>query len=568
MATILQGNPYNLQGNSQNLQGGSTATALQPAGNPQQVYGPSYPVPVTSTPKQTTAQPAATPIPASPVDLSSRYGLVGSTVYRKSDNYAFTNATDFLNEAGLKGFDGVRFDTAYNPASYQSTAPISQSIQASPTVSSKQLAVSQPSRIDELQKSLFALPKDSQSIYDEEFKKSGLSNITDRLSALDAQITNIRSKYIEAADKINENPWLSEASRVGRASRLSDKAQAEISNYLEARSQLVDLYNLGLNEVNLRVGLRTNDLNNQRTIQQQELEYLLSQNQTAQSRQDAAREFATTNNITQPFFEIGGTIYRTSDFKAYSTPEEFYADGGAHDFSNAQKVAQTVKPVELSPGNTLVDPNTGKVIYQAPFKPLAGSSGGGGGSGSLSPEAQAVINGTLKLEDLTPTVRGRIAGELLNAGYTRTENLNAGQRESIDQYDTLLREAQSAQTILDSGIDLGQIASRIKAGQAIFGGAQEYTQYNSIISNLSSILLRLRSGAAVTPQEYDRIKGFIPLVTDDEKTAKTKIARFFEEITKAQENYIKRSTQTSQQITGGTTQITSGPNNDPLGLGI
>ena len=47
MATILQGNPYNLQGNSQNLQGGNTATALQPAGNPQQVYGPLPPVSTT-----------------------------------------------------------------------------------------------------------------------------------------------------------------------------------------------------------------------------------------------------------------------------------------------------------------------------------------------------------------------------------------------------------------------------------------------------------------------------------------------------------------------------------------
>jgi hypothetical protein len=64
---------------------------------------------------------------------------------------------------------------------------------------------------------------------------------------------------------------------------------------------------------------------------------------------------------------------------------------------------------------------------------------------SLSPQAQAVINGALRLEDLTPTVRGQIAGELNSAGYTPTANLTAGQRGQIDKLDTLIREANSIQ---------------------------------------------------------------------------------------------------------------------------
>lgn len=51
--------------------------------------------------------------------------------------------------------------------------------------------------------------------------------------------------------------------------------------------------------------------------------------------------FVTDNQIRQPFYEINGTVYRTSDGKAYSTPEQFFADGGARDWSNISRVDAT-----------------------------------------------------------------------------------------------------------------------------------------------------------------------------------------------------------------------------------
>jgi hypothetical protein len=101
--------------------------------------------------------------------------------------------------------------------------------------------------------------------------------------------------------------------------------------------------------------------------------------------QSDARQFAFGNDIQTPFYNLGGTIYRTSDNKAYSTPEQFFADGGAKDFSNAKTVSQAPKPVTLNGGERLVDPKTGAVIASAPYK----SSGGGGGTVS-SP----IIGGT------------------------------------------------------------------------------------------------------------------------------------------------------------------------------
>lgn len=191
--------------------------------------------------------------------------------------------------------------------------------------------------------------------------------------------------------------------------------------------------------------------------------------------------------------------------------------------------------------------------------------GGGGGSRSVSDTAKAVLSGVLKIEDLTPTERGKIAGELMAAGYTRTENLNSGQREQIDNYDTLFREAQNAYDILDQGLKTGVIRSRAMQLSRVFGGSEAFTNFDSAISNLTSILLKARSGAAVTPEEYDRIKGFIPRSTDDTDTVKTKIQRFTNELADAKANYILRSTQSTQSIAKeGKTGSTSNSYDDYL----
>lgn len=50
-----------------------------------------------------------------PTDLSANYGLNQSTVYRKNDNYAFSNPDEFFKDAGVNSFGGLSFDNTYNP---------------------------------------------------------------------------------------------------------------------------------------------------------------------------------------------------------------------------------------------------------------------------------------------------------------------------------------------------------------------------------------------------------------------------------------------------------------------
>jgi len=184
----------------------------------------------------------------------------------------------------------------------------------------------------------------------------------------------------------------------------------------------------------------------------------------------------------------------------------------------------------------------------------AKSTAAGGVSGSnLTPLAQSIYDNPALLSNLTPTEKGKVLKELAAKGLDlanfATEKVTAAQREQIAGFDDLIREANNASELLQTTqLNTGPLASRVKKIGAAVGFQRDFTEYRSVIDNFGSALLKLRSGAAVTPQEFTRIAGFIPAVTDDERTAQTKINRFIEEMTKAQQNYVTRSTQTTQQI--------------------
>lgn len=108
---------------------------------------------------------------------------------------------------------------------------------------------------------------------------------------------------------------------------------------------------------------------------------LLGQQQQQQQTQQLAQQFAFENRITAPFYDIGGTVFRTSDRAPAHTPEEYIAMGGKGDFSDVQKISPQVKPLEVSAGASLYDPNTGELLATAP-KTKAGGGGGGSGGGT------------------------------------------------------------------------------------------------------------------------------------------------------------------------------------------
>lgn len=129
----------------------------------------------------------------------------------------------------------------------------------------------------------------------------------------------------------------------------------------QARQSLTD----AINTVSQAINISKDHLTTLNTLQQQQ-----------QAQQKAAQQFAYDNRISQPFYEVGGTIYRTSDQKAYSSPDQFFADGGAQDYGNVQTVSapkytsQNIIGNETS-GYFYLDPNTGK---KTPILPGTGNN--------------------------------------------------------------------------------------------------------------------------------------------------------------------------------------------------
>lgn len=260
------------------------------------------------------------------------------------------------------------------------------------------------------------------------------------------------------------------------------------------------------------------------------------------------------------FKEVTDTLKAINDAKA--NPGSYELKGSPSEGLYSIQLDESGQPIDI------------KELISPPAKKTSGTSSGsgvGGGTTSgtttgtstsgLSPRAQAVLDNPGLLTNYTPTEKGKILDELTNAGVSLSNltlpDVNASQREQLTQFDTVLREADNALDILDQGLDVGPIASPLKALEAKFGSAPVFTKYRSSIDNMSSTLLRARSGGAVTPQEFDRISGFIPNKNDDEATAKSKIARFKEEMGAAQKDYIKRATQTSSEILSSSNPTTS-----------
>lgn len=402
MAIPLQGNPYNLQGSVPSIQGGQAAATLQPAGSPvaAPVAAPAAPVVPVAAPKAAPAQPSL-------VDLSGRYGLNNGTVYRKGDNFAFSDPQSFFKDAGVSSFSNLKFDTAFQPVAQPTQTMAlgngqSYDVNGQPVQSSGVLPVPptppatppaadpNQTRIGELSKQLFsaATAPNQQKLYEDAYNTAGLGTIKTKLADLNTKIADLTAKYTEKEGTINENPFLSEASRVGRLKRLNDQRNAEIGNVIDEYKSYADLYNQGVNEINDAVSRQVGDFNTKRQISTEELSYLLGI-EGAQAEKQATAEknaatFAEKNNITGRFYKYPGsnTVYDTRTGEAL-TYEQYIARGGTGKpgaaFPDVQTIQSELKTI--SEGQSLYDPVTGQIVNSVPktYKPGTGNGIGADG---------------------------------------------------------------------------------------------------------------------------------------------------------------------------------------------
>jgi LysM repeat protein len=220
-----------------------TQTQTNPDGTPKTVITP----PVTQTPEQKIAQDNT--------DIATKAGQAGLSVTEyqnlmNSKNSVTKEETDAIaKELGITALEGVAFK--------------------------------KPSQ-------------SSQQMYQGAYDTAGLSDLKTRISSLLDEVAKQRSQLADATGAIDENPFLTEASRVGRGKRLLDQAETKINNTLAQVDSLQKLYDGGVTEINNMVSRNQTDFGNNQAIDQAQLNYLQKKAEVQASQLTASRTNATT----------------------------------------------------------------------------------------------------------------------------------------------------------------------------------------------------------------------------------------------------------------------------------
>jgi hypothetical protein len=132
--------------------------------------------------------------------------------------------------------------------------------------------------IPDVVNSLYTKPsKTSEEIYQQAYDSSELPSMKTKIAEIDAQIKAKNDEITKATSDLQNNPWLSQASRGGRIRNMLNTADSELSNLQSARAQYLDQYNNGVGEIE-KVMLRYKDqLESDQTLNASKLNYLLNQ---------------------------------------------------------------------------------------------------------------------------------------------------------------------------------------------------------------------------------------------------------------------------------------------------
>lgn len=130
--------------------------------------------------------------------------------------------------------------------------------------------------ITDLEAKLFTPPaKTTEQLYNDAYSNAGLAEVKTKMKALEDKIAEREQQLNERLAKIDENPWLSEASRAKSVQREKDFFERTISTLSNQVKAYQEIYNAGVSEVDKLVQRQTTDFSNTFTINKAKLEYLL-----------------------------------------------------------------------------------------------------------------------------------------------------------------------------------------------------------------------------------------------------------------------------------------------------
>lgn len=283
--------------------------------------------------------------------------------------------------------------------------------------------------IPALEASAYARPsKTSQQLFDEAYATSGLGELKNKINALNEEITKQRAFATEAIGKIDENPFLSETSRVGRGRVVLDQAEKKLSNLIDQMTRVSDLYKTGVDEINNIVTRNQNDFNTNQSLDQAKLNYLLKKAENNVATLTQKKSGDTAKNASA---FLGGTepkLVGTSDtgyFKWDPVTKKYISVIGGNGGSGSTKMtAAEVKQENMNKVRTLFSPGYTLPDSQGvPFVDANGYATPQGWKTALAASGMSrqdfiknfgdlVFRGNMQAYGLTPVEQKLIIGEI------------------------------------------------------------------------------------------------------------------------------------------------------------
>jgi hypothetical protein len=263
----------------------------------------------------------------------------------------------------------------------------------------------------------------------------------------------------------------------------------------------------------------------------------------------------TADKVTSQLMQFAQleNTFENQDQAAAAAKEKFDYEKTQDAISNKQKQEQldqgawSIETNSKTGAMYRINKKTGEIKNLVGGSSGTGSSGSGnsvayfGGGTNGTPTSSVVINDLARnlsdknsyeynLETLQNAAQDPV--KLKNAVMTLVKEklgTTGAQKYSIlsEIADGSGQLASTLQEIKDSGVNTGKIADwseyvKEKLGQ----GDPLFVKFNNQRANLSDLLSRARSGAALTKEEVATYRGMIPSITDNQESQATKLSQF------------------------------------------
>ncbi len=191
-------------------------------------------------------------------------------------------------------------------------------------------AATQTSQIKGLEATAFGQPTQNYDVLKKQkYEEAGLGDIKTKIDDLDKQILDTKNKLYGEEAEIMENPWLSNASRVGRVRTLYDMANKQIGNLLDERKILADQYTAGISDIEKSIGVQFGLEEQQRELAQKQLQYLAPSEQKTQIVSVGGRQLLIDTATGQTIQDLGEVTA-----KEPTKPQVQEVQGGLYDITN------------------------------------------------------------------------------------------------------------------------------------------------------------------------------------------------------------------------------------------